>query len=204
MIAGGSKSGDPATLRDSHKQNRTTDGKARPPASAEGDHAHGPTPTFERPASALPPAKPTKPIEFHFHSDARIEARKAEFEKSAGGGSMGLSKSRSHAQLPIPDFKAKHAAQEAALAARRAEIVPVVPQEVGFPTDVRAKERERFDEARRAREREIELQMEERRRLREIEEEKEIKELRRRAVPKANEVPEWYADAPKRTGKAKP
>ena len=96
-----------------------------------------------------------------------------------------------------------HAAQEAALAARREQIVPVVPAEIQLTTDVRAREREKFEEARRARERELELQMEERRRQREIEEEREIREMRRRAVPKANEVPEWYADAPKRAGKTK-
>ncbi|KAH9829434.1 uncharacterized protein C8Q71DRAFT_728037 [Rhodofomes roseus] len=202
--AGSSRSGDSATLCDSHKENQTADGNARRPASAEGDHAHGPKPTMERSASTLPPAKPTKPIEFHFRSDARIEARKAEPEKSsAGGGSMGMSKSRSHAPLLIPDFKAMHAAQEAAHAARREHIVPVKPQEIEFSTEARSKGREKFEEARRAREREIELQMEERRRLREIEEEKEIRELRKRAVPKAHEVPEWYADAPKRPGKAK-
>ncbi|TFY55997.1 hypothetical protein EVJ58_g7897 [Rhodofomes roseus] len=202
--AGSSRSGDSATLCDSHKENQTADGNARRPASAEGDHAHGPKPTMERSASTLPPAKPTKPIEFHFRSDARIEARKAEPEKSsAGGGSMGMSKSRSHAPLLIPDFKAMHAAQEAAHAARREHIVPVKPQEIEFSTEARSKGREKFEEARRAREREIELQMEERRRLREIEEEKEIRELRKRAVPKAHEVPDWYADAPKRPGKAK-
>ncbi|KZT73307.1 hypothetical protein DAEQUDRAFT_808413 [Daedalea quercina L-15889] len=154
-------------------------------------------------ASALPPAKPTKPIEFHFRSDARIEARRPEGEKEREkekekeNGSMG--RSRSHAPPPaIPDFRAMHAAQEAARAARRGQIVPVVPQEVHFPTDVRARERERFEEGRRAREREVALQVEERRRLREIEEEKEVREMRRRAVPRANEVPDWYADAPRK------
>ena len=58
-------------------------------------------------------------------------------------------------------------------------------------------------EARRAREREAEREREERRRLEAIEEEKEIRELRRRAVPKANEMPEWYAQAPKRSHDAK-
>jgi len=96
-----------------------------------------------------------------------------------------------------------HAAHESALAARKEQIVPVVPMEIELSTDIRAREREKFEEARRAREREIEQQMEERRRQRELEEEREIKELRKRAIPKANEVPEWYADAPKRTAKTK-
>lgn len=96
-----------------------------------------------------------------------------------------------------------HAAQESALAARKEQIMPVVPMEMELNTDVRARERGKYDEARRERELEIEQQMDERRRQRELEEEKEIRELRRRAVPKANEVPEWYANAPKRTGKPK-
>ena len=48
------------------------------------------------------------------------------------------------------------------------------------------------------REREAERAADEARRQRELEEEAEIRELRRRAVPKANEVPEWYAFAPKK------
>ncbi len=85
------------------------------------------------------------------------------------------------------------------LAQKRAEIHPTVPIEFGLATTTRAQEREKFEEARRARERELERQAEERRRQRELEEEEEIRELRRRAIPKANEVPEWYAFAPKKS-----
>ena len=107
------------------------------------------------------------------------------------------------ARVAIPDFKAIHAAEELALAARRPHAAPTVPVERAFSTEQRAHERERFEEARRAREREAEREREERRRLEAIEEEKEIRELRRRAVPKANEMPEWYAQAPKRSHDAK-
>lgn len=112
-----------------------------------------------------------------------------------------LKRSRTNAagHHPIPDFKALHAAHESTMAQRRAEVHRTVPVGFDFATDARAQDRERFEEARRARERELERQAEERRRERELEEEAEIKELRRRAVPKANEVPEWYAFAPKRT-----
>lgn len=48
------------------------------------------------------------------------------------------------------------------------------------------------------RERELEREREERRQQREEEEERETKELRRKAIPKAHEVPEWYRDAPRR------
>jgi hypothetical protein len=36
------------------------------------------------------------------------------------------------------------------------------------------------------------------RREREAEEERELREMRRRAVPRAHEVPEWYREAPKK------
>lgn len=95
-----------------------------------------------------------------------------------------------------------HAAQEAnlaQLAARRREFVaPTVPVTPHFVTDIRIAERERFEEARRAREREVEQIREEQRRLREEEEEREWRETRKRAVPRANAVPDWYADAPKK------
>ena len=129
----------------------------------------------------------------------RLGARsRSELEKSGGQGAS-LRRSRAHAhQHPIPDFKALHAAQESVLAQKRAEIQPTVPMGFELATVTRAQERERFEEARRARERELERQAEERRRQRELEEEAEVRELRRRAVPKANEVPEWYAFAPKK------
>lgn len=42
-------------------------------------------------------------------------------------------------------------------------------------------------------------ELEERKRKeREEEEEKEVRKLRKRAIPKANPVPEWYKDAPKK------
>ena len=126
-------------------------------------------------------------------------------EKDAGeddvpfGASMSLKRSRAHAAVhAIPDFKALHAAQESLLASRRAEVQPTVPVSFGLATETRAAEREKFEDARRAREREAERAAEEARRQRELEEEAEIRELRRRAVPKANEVPEWYAFAPKK------
>lgn len=143
--------------------------------------------------------KLTRPIEFHFHSDARIEARKSEAEDSARS-SQGRSVRRDNdgRHHPIPDFKAIHAAQEATLAARREQIVPIMPAPIEFHTDVRAEERQKFETARRAKEEEAERQAEERRRLQALEEEQEIRELRKRAVPRANPVPEWYADAPRR------
>ena len=145
----------------------------------------------------MPPAKPTVPMEFHFESEARLEARRAGF------GASGSTLQRSQNLPPIPDFKALHEAEAQRLAARREHIVPVHPQEFHFSSDIRAQEREKYDEARRALELEAERLLEEKRRLEAIQEEEEIRELRRRAVPKANEVPEWYAHAPKRSHDSK-
>lgn len=133
----------------------------------------------------------------------RGEARRADLEKSASSSgsshTISLRQSKAYAAHPIPDFKALHAMQQSLLAQRKAEIAPVVPLQIELSTEARAREREQFEEARRAREAELERQREERRRQQEFEEEQEIKELRKRAVPKANEVPEWYALAPKKS-----
>ena len=91
-----------------------------------------------------------------------------------------------------------HAAQEAELALRKENIKPVVPLPVHWETDYRLKERQKFDERVREKEREQERLMEMRRREREEEEEREVRELRKKAVPKAHEVPEWYKEAPKK------
>ncbi|EMD42256.1 hypothetical protein CERSUDRAFT_110787 [Gelatoporia subvermispora B] len=184
----------------SQRENIPCTGALRRPTPEEQDmrtHKSGLVPAVGKPSASLHPAKPTRPIEFHFQSDARVEARKTDLEKSVSTST----RAKSRATLGIPDFKALHAAQESHLAARKEHIVPVVPKPMEFHTDIRAREREKFEEARREKEKEVERQMEERRRLRELEEEQEIKEMRRRAVPKANEVPEWYAFAPKKAGK---
>ncbi|CDO73411.1 hypothetical protein BN946_scf185013.g45 [Trametes cinnabarina] len=160
------------------------------------------TSTADRPSANLPSAKPTRPVEFQFATSTRIDSRRADLAQSGSSGesnAASLRRSKALTVHPIPDFKALHAMQESLLAQRKAEIVPVVPQPIPFQTEVRAHEREKFEEARRAREAELERQREERRRQQELEEEREIKELRRRAVPKANEVPEWYAFAPKKS-----
>lgn len=121
-----------------------------------------------------------------------MEARKAEFEKEK------LARPKKHNPLPVPDFKALHAAQEARQALRREQYTPVVPLRIELNTDGRAKEREKFDQMMREKEMEMERAMEERRREREAEEENEIRELRKKAIPRAHEVPEWYKEAPKK------
>ncbi|KAF9476922.1 hypothetical protein BDN70DRAFT_137342 [Pholiota conissans] len=102
--------------------------------------------------------------------------------------------------VPIPDFRAMHAAQEAKLAQLKENVRPTVPHAPRLVTDLRVKERQRFDEMVREREAEQERVKEEQRMLREEEEERELKELRKRAVPRAHEVPEWYKEAPRKKG----
>jgi hypothetical protein len=97
----------------------------------------------------------------------------------------------------VPDFKALHAAQEAYLASRKEQITPVVPVAMEFSTDTRAKERVKFDQMMREKELEIQRQKEEKRRQREMEDEKEIQELRKKAIPRAHQVPGWYSNIKK-------
>ncbi|KAG6813709.1 hypothetical protein H0H92_008116 [Tricholoma furcatifolium] len=141
------------------------------------------------------PTNPTRSVGFKFQVDARIEARKAELEKERLLSSQKAQKSN-HRQ--VPDFKALHAAQEAKLAQLKENIVPVVPLPLHLNTDERVRERGKFEDHLREKERELERVMEQKRREREEIEEREIREMRKKAVPKANEVPEWYKDVPKR------
>ncbi|PPQ77550.1 hypothetical protein CVT25_011410 [Psilocybe cyanescens] len=161
------------------------------------------------------PLHTTKPVEFHLSTDARARSmtRRDLGDKGASSSqSQSQSSSRSHSRsqrerserkqhAPIPDFKALHAAQEAKLALRKENIHPTVPLPIKWETDHRAKERQKFDEMVREKEREQERLVEERRREREEQEERELRELRKKAVPKAHEVPEWYKEAPKKKDK---
>jgi len=98
---------------------------------------------------------------------------------------------------PAPNFKAIHAALDASLAQRKENVHPTVPLPMQWETDSRMQQRKRFEERVREKEREKGKEEEERRRLREAEEERELKELRKKMVVKAHEVPEWYNERPK-------
>ncbi|KAF8661435.1 hypothetical protein AX16_001353 [Volvariella volvacea WC 439] len=108
-----------------------------------------------------------------------------------------------HGNHDVPDFKAIHAMNEQRLANQRRKlgVAPVVPEPFDFKTEIRAKERGKFDGMIKEKEKEMERIEEEKRRLREEEEKREIKELRKKAVPKAHEVPEWYKERKKAVGK---
>lgn len=110
-----------------------------------------------------------------------------------------MSHSRSTSQRLVPDFQTLHAAQEALRASRSEEARThiTVPHEFHLSLAERAKEREQYEAERRERELEAERAAEEARREREEQEEREWREARRRAIPKAHEVPEWYDERPK-------
>jgi hypothetical protein len=74
-----------------------------------------------------------------------------------------------------------------------------VPQGPSLSTAVRAQERAKFDEALKERDRVLEQLKLERQREKELEEESERRELRKKTDVKANAVPDWYADAPKKS-----
>lgn len=126
-----------------------------------------------------------------------MEARKAE-------GRLAVSEpGKTHLLHPVPSSQALRASHQAEFAFHREGDVPSVPVvPFFFCTEQRAKEREKFDETVRRKQEEMERLKEERRRREAEEEERAIKELRRKAIPKANEIPEWYADMPKRKGTA--
>jgi hypothetical protein len=73
-----------------------------------------------------------------------------------------------------------------------------VPEEFRLSLGERAREREIYEEGRRSRQIQLEREDEELRRQQEEQAEKEYKEARKRTVPKAHEVPEWYKDMPRR------
>jgi hypothetical protein len=113
-----------------------------------------------------------------------------------------LSRKKQRTQfIPVPDFKTLHAHHEAEIAHRKENIHPTVPLPLELHTNERAKEREKFDRMMKEKERELERVMEQRRREREENEEREVRELRKKAIPRAHEVPEWYNEAPKKKSK---
>lgn len=87
---------------------------------------------------------------------------------------------------------------KASVAFRKEHIAPTIPVTPDLNTKYRAKEREKFDELMRSKEEEMEHVREEKRKQQEVEDEKEMREIRKRAIPKAHDVPDWYASAPKR------
>lgn len=163
-----------STLQDSRIQNaRKQDEKTDIPSSFKGTDDQG----APRPTDEIPQA-----------SESRSIAR-----------SQGDSQSRKHKFYhPAPNFKAIHAALDASVAQRKENIQPTVPLAMRWETESRMQERKKFDERVREKEQEKEKENEERKRHREAEQEREVKELRKKMVVKAHEVPEWYNTRPKK------
>lgn len=137
----------------------------------------------------------TKPIEFHFKVESRLSARKASDAQDDSGTAAARDPT-------IPDFAARHALEAERTLARKERIAPTIPHSPGFTVDARLREREKFEEGRRAREAEIAQRREQERLQREEEAELQLRQLRKLAVPKANAVPEWYAHAPKKSSRS--
>jgi hypothetical protein len=160
----------------------------------------GANPEFHDAIQKTIPSRSNPETGFNFRLDA--DARRPELEEKENQISTG--RKRVHARHPIPDFKALHASQEAKLTTRRAKPNPILPLPLHLSTEERMRERRKFDGMMKEKEKENQRAMEERRRQREEEEEREIREMRRRAVPKAHEVPDWYNTAPRRREMAGP
>ncbi|KAH0825968.1 hypothetical protein J3R83DRAFT_7563 [Lanmaoa asiatica] len=182
------------------------DERTRQGTVIESAHEHqrsGPVSTTDLPlmekkhSATLPVAPLTKPVGFTFRVDARLGARKVEERLAVS------EPAKTHLHHAVPDIKALRASRQAELIFHRDGVVPNVPVvPFFFCTEQRAKEREKFDGMVRRKEEEMLRVKEEQRRREAEEEERTIKELRRKAIPKANEIPEWYADMPKRKGTA--
>jgi hypothetical protein len=99
---------------------------------------------------------------------------------------------------PIPDFKALHSQHGQEMASRKENVAPLIPIAPFSHTEARLQERAKFEEMVKEKQKEAERVKEEQRRLEQEKEEGEIRELRRKAIPKAHDVPAWYASAPKK------
>ncbi|QRV84114.1 proteoglycan 4 [Ceratobasidium sp. AG-Ba] len=122
--------------------------------------------------------KPTVPVEFTFRSDLRM---KPPVETPLPNAIP--------VALPMPDFAAAHAAAEAPTLH---DSFRTSKHMIGGETARRAAERAVFDAAMKVKEAEAERLRVEEKRLADEREAAEIKEMRKRMVPKANPVPEWY------------
>lgn len=125
----------------------------------------------------------------------RLNLRKQAVEKKTENGGVLVVSGPGASQRIIPDFRTL---QEKQAARRREALAPTIPHSPNFVLEARLAEREKFEEARRMREAEAQLEEEERRRQIEEEEDEAWREARKMAIPKANAVPEWYAEAPKK------
>ncbi|KZT43821.1 hypothetical protein SISSUDRAFT_1057356 [Sistotremastrum suecicum HHB10207 ss-3] len=150
------------------------------------------------PVPAQPDLRPTVPQEFHFRSDSRLRLSHSKDEAAVRPKEVNSS------VHPVPDFRAIHAAEEARKATVKSSLKTLVLPSLGAPSNAsaRAKEREKFEEKLRIKEQELAALKAEAGKKRLAEEEAWLKEERKRTIPRANEVPKWYQDAPRKQKKA--
>ncbi|KAK7458766.1 hypothetical protein VKT23_009771 [Stygiomarasmius scandens] len=123
---------------------------------------------------------------------------------STSGPISSLPLTTSSLGLSIPDFSSLHATQAAHLSQIKSSIKaqnqPTVPstRPIGLYTSLRSEMRKDFDEKVKRKQEEMDKKREEERKEREEEEERELREMRKKMVVKAHEVPDWYRDAPKK------
>ncbi|KEP55632.1 targeting protein for Xklp2 protein [Rhizoctonia solani 123E] len=143
----------------------------------------------------------TVPIPFTFRSELRMKSQPSEEAPLPAAIPIAI---------PMPDFAAAHAAADAANLARRqrAQEAFLAAQAqlescrnskhmIGGETARRAAERAVFDAALKVKEAESERVRNERNKVLAENEAVEIREMRRRMVPRANPVPEFYKYAPR-------
>jgi hypothetical protein len=156
----------------------------------------------------------TVPVEFRFELAARLETTAK--EKPGPGREAGNSRKRPRNGVDASssredDQTGSHASAWKGKACSRSNNSAatsmgrskgrtplIVPGAFRFSTEQRARDREKFEEGVRAKQREKAQQLEEDRAANAAEEEREMREMRKRTVPKAHAVPEWYATMPKR------
>ncbi|KAJ1306188.1 hypothetical protein OPQ81_010897 [Rhizoctonia solani] len=143
---------------------------------------------------------PTVPIPFTFRSELRMKPHSAEDPSLPTPIPIAA---------PMPDFAAAHAAAEAANLARRqraheaflaaqAELESYRTKHmIGGETARRAAERAVFDAAMKVKEAEAERIRNEQKRFEAERAAAEIREMRKKMVPKANPVPEFYKHVPR-------
>ncbi|KAJ3781609.1 hypothetical protein GGU10DRAFT_379371 [Lentinula aff. detonsa] len=155
--------------------------------------------TLDRSGGSTQPSRnrATRSDGFKFHSDMRIEARKTD-SIVRNHEEKPRKKQKLHTAYTVPNFEASRSAQDVLLTSLKDHIRPVFPLPVEMHTDARARERSKFDELVREKELQASRALKEKKRQQAEEEKREIKEQRKKAIPKAHPVPEWYKDAPRR------
>jgi hypothetical protein len=131
------------------------------------------------------------------HPSPALHVATVEPTTSTGSGSP---PTRTHATAPQMEDATSGAVHDVKYVRPRTRSMTRATKPIAFNlrTQRRVQERAKFDKMVKAKEAELQRIKEEEQLVREEQERKEIKELRMRMIPKAHDVPEWYAHAPRR------